>query len=76
MFKLTDEAIDIGIDTISGDIVWRVALESGKSIEDVSESFLVSKTYALLSNKATGYYWDSIHELIDLFRAEIFSTNP
>jgi hypothetical protein len=71
MFILTDEAIDAGIDNISGYIVARVASLTGKSISEVLESFFSSDVYALLSDKETGYYWDNISELIDKFIAEI-----
>jgi len=37
---------------------------------ELTESFLNSNTYALLSDPETGYYWDSINELIDLFKTE------
>ena len=70
MFVLTEQAIDAAIDTISGYIVSVAAAETGKSIEEVSESFLASHTYALLSDAETGYYWDSISELIDKFLTE------
>jgi hypothetical protein len=67
MFTLTDNVIDTAIDNISGYIVSTVAHETGKSIEEVSEAFLASEAYALLSDKETGYYWDSIHELMGMF---------
>ena len=71
MFILTDEAIESGINIISGYIVTAVASMTGKPIEDVTEAFLLSATYSLLSDKETGYYWDSMDELIDKFMAEI-----
>ena len=71
MFVLTEQVINCAIDTISGYIVSVVSEETGKSIEEITESFLASDTYALLSDTETGYYWDSIKELIDKFKAEI-----
>jgi len=68
MFQLTDEAIESGIDVISGYIVSIVAERTGQSPEEISEKFYLSKTFTLLSDKKTGYYWDSISELIDNFR--------
>ena len=76
MFYLTEEAIDSGIDSISGYIVSLVASETGRSIKSVSEEFLTSEAYALLSDKDTGYYWDSISELIDKFKEELPSISP
>ena len=71
MSYLTEEAIDAGIDSISGYIVSVIAGQTGRSIESISQEFLLSKTYALLSDRETGYYWDSISELIDLFNEEL-----
>ena len=71
MFYLTDEAIDSGIDSISGYIVAQVAAETGRPIDGVLELFLLSEAYALLSDKETGYYWDSMNELIEMFKQEL-----
>jgi hypothetical protein len=70
MFTLTDKVIDAAIDAISGYIVSKVADETNKTIEEVTEAFLTSNTYALLSDAGTGYYWDNINELADMFKAE------
>jgi len=70
MFILTEQVINSAIDNISGFIVSVTARKTAKSIEDVAESFLASNTYALLSDAETGYYWDSIDELIDMFLVE------
>ena len=71
MFVLTEQVINIAIDNISGYIVSTIAEETGKPIEEVTEAFFYSDTYALLSDIETGYYWDSISELIDMFRNEV-----
>jgi len=71
MFVLNDETIEAAIDNISGYIVEVVASETAKPIEEISEAFLSSDTYKLLSDKETGYYWDSMSELVDMFRAEL-----
>ena len=71
MFILTEQVISSAIDNISGYIVSITAKETGKSIEEVTETFLASNTYALLSDAETGYYWDSIDELIDMFFDEL-----
>jgi len=71
MFVLTDEAIESGIDAISGYIVSNVAEITNQSVKKTSEEFYLSKTFALLEEKETGYYWDSISELIDKFLIEI-----
>ncbi|MDR1422341.1 MAG: hypothetical protein LBI64_05690 [Coriobacteriales bacterium] len=71
MFILTDEVIESTISSTSGLIVATVAEKTNLSVKDVSERFLDSKTFALLRNKDTGYYWDSIAELIDMFTAEL-----
>ena len=70
MFVLTESAINSAIDTISGYIVSVIVTETGKSIEEVTEAFLASDTYAFLSDAETGYYWDSLSELIEKFKAE------
>jgi hypothetical protein len=72
MFVLTEDSIDVAIDTISGYIVSKVAAEINKSIEEVTEAFLTSNTYSLLSDAETGYYWDNIFDLIDIFKEECF----
>jgi 16S rRNA C1402 (ribose-2'-O) methylase RsmI len=69
---LTEEAISAAIDTISGYIVSKVAAETNKSVEEITEIFLTSNTYALLSDAGTGYYWDNIFDLIDMFKEECF----
>jgi len=71
MFTLTDEVIDAAIDNISGYIVSVVASQTGRPIKKVSEAFFSSNTFALLGDKETGYYWDSLNELIDKFSAEV-----
>jgi len=71
MFELTDEVIDSAIDSISGYIVSVVATNTGKPIEEVLEAFISSDAYRLLSDKETGYYWDSMTELIDMFEASL-----
>jgi len=71
MFVLTDDAIDAAIDSISGYIVFTISTLTERPLEEVAEAFLASDTYALLSDKDTGYYWDSISELIDKFYDEI-----
>ena len=71
MFVLTEQVINTAIDTISGYIVSIISEETGKPIEEITEVFLTSNTYALLSDAETGYYWDSISELINMFKAEI-----
>jgi hypothetical protein len=71
MFTLTDGIIENTISNTSGLIVATVAEAKNLPIEDISERFLASRTFALLRNKDTGYYWDSIGELIDMFTAEI-----
>jgi hypothetical protein len=52
-------------------IVTSVSESLNIPISDVSEQFLASNTFALLRDKETGYYWDSIGELIDMFLSEI-----
>ena len=71
MFILTESAIDSAIDSISGYIVFTVQSATDKPLEEVLEAFMASRTYQLLSNKETGYYWDSISELTDMFTAEL-----
>ena len=71
MFVLTDDAIESGIDAISGYIVTVVASRTGKPIDEVADVFLSSTAYSLLEDKETGYYWDSMEELIDKFMAEM-----
>ena len=73
MFILTEQTISAAIDIISGYIVSTIAAETGNPIEELTEMFLASNTYALLSDAETGYYWDSMSELIDMFKTELNS---
>jgi len=70
MFTLTDELIETAIDSEAGFIIATVAGETGETLEDVAKLFYASTTYALLSDKNTGYYWDSIPEVIERFYGE------
>jgi hypothetical protein len=71
MFVFNDEIIDMAINNIGGYIVSVVSAQTGKPLEEVSEAFFLSETYELLSEKETGYYWDSLGELIEKFTAEL-----
>ena len=71
MFVLNDDVIETTIDSVTAFIIATVAKETGKSLCEVAELFYASKVYTLLSNKETGYYWDSIPEMIDLFVKEL-----
>ena len=71
MFILTDQVISAAIDNISGFIISEVTSKTGKSMEEITEAFLSSETYMLLSDPETGYYWDNIFELIEMFMIEI-----
>jgi hypothetical protein len=70
MFTLTDELIDTAIDGAAGFIIATVSAETGKPLEEVAKLFYASEMYALLSDKKTGYYWDSVPEMINRFYAE------
>jgi hypothetical protein len=67
MFVLNDETIESAIDNISGYIVATAAERLGRPIEEISTKFFLSETYALLADKETGYYWDSLGDTIDKF---------
>ena len=69
--RLNDKLIQGTIDGISGFIVASASARLGKSVEETQELFLASKTCAMLNNKETGLYWDSILETLDNFLAEV-----
>ena len=73
MFILNDDIIETSIDSTSAFIIATVANETGKALCEVAELFYSSEMCSLLSNKETGYYWDSIPEMIDKFLKEIQS---
>lgn len=75
MFTLTDEIIDNAIGNISGYIVTTVSKKLDCPAADISEAFSESDIYALLQDKETGYYWDSMSEIIDKFINEIIPVN-
>ena len=70
MFDLTDEVIEATIDSIAGFIIAKVSSETGRPLAEVAEAFYGSEMYALLSDRATGYYWDSIPDMVDRFYNE------
>ena len=70
MFVLTDEVIETAIDSEAGFIIAAVAEETGMELDEIAELFYSSRLYALLSNKDTGYYWDSIPAMIEQFYLE------
>jgi hypothetical protein len=70
MFTLNENTIETVIDSISGFIIATVASETGKPLDEIATLFYSSEVYALLSDQRTGYYWDSIPEMIDGFYAE------
>jgi hypothetical protein len=71
VFELTDEAIEAGIDTISGFLVAQAADRLGLTTRQTAQLFYGSVTHAQLRDPATGRYWDSLLELLDLFIAEV-----
>jgi hypothetical protein len=71
--ELTDELIDGAIDSITGFIVAKVSEQRGIPVAAMMESFLSSNTYQLLSDKETGFYWDNIWEIYDMFIREVES---
>jgi len=69
--ELTDELIQATVNNITGYIVASVAKQQNRNIEEVFSEFIRSKTYALLQDKDTGLYWDSISETMDRYLAEV-----
>jgi len=72
MFVLTDEMIETAIDSEAGFIIATVARETEKTLDEIATLFYSSKLYSMLSDKNTGYYWDSLPEMIERF----YSENP
>jgi len=69
--QLTDELITGAINSISGFIVAKYAEQYDVPLELAMETFFNSKAYKLLSDKETGYYFDSIPEIFDIFLDEV-----
>jgi hypothetical protein len=69
--QLTDELIQGAIDSITGFIASRTAERLHRPVEEMLMQFLASKTYALLSDKNTGLYWDSLPEIMEMFLTEL-----
>ncbi|GHV28686.1 hypothetical protein AGMMS4952_13010 [Spirochaetia bacterium] len=69
--ELTDALIDGAIDSITGYIVAKAAKRFNKPIATIMETFLLSNTYRLLSDKDSGLYWDSLPETYTLFIKEV-----
>jgi len=68
--QLTDELITGAINSISGFIIAKYAEEYNVPLDLAAETFYNSNTHKLLSDKETGYYFDSIPELLDIFLKE------
>jgi len=68
--QLTDELIMGAINSISGFIIAKYAEEYNVPLDLATETFYNSNTHKLLSDKGTGYYFDSIPELFDMFLKE------
>jgi hypothetical protein len=69
--QLTDDLITGTINSISGFIVAKYAEGFNIPLDQAMEAFLNSNTYKLLSDKETGFYFDSIPELLDMFFGEM-----
>ena len=72
--ELTDALVQGAIDSITGFIVARASKEYGKPVAEMMEIFLASNTYALLADRETGFYWDSLPELYGMFIHECLPT--
>jgi hypothetical protein len=69
--ELTDDLIDGAIDSITGFIIVKAAKETHHSVAQTMETFLLSNTYRLLSDKTTGLYWDNVFETYNMFIKEL-----
>jgi len=74
--RLTDELITGTINSISGFIVAKYAEQYSVPLELAMETFFNSNAYKLLSDKETGYYFDSIPEIFDIFVEETLTQKP
>jgi hypothetical protein len=68
---LTDELIEAGIDNISGFLIAELAKRRDMDIVKAAELFYASDTYLMLADKSTGYYWDSMPEMLRRLLAEV-----
>ena len=68
--QLTDDLIAGAINSISGFIVAKYAEDFSLPLDLAMETFLNSNTYKLLSDRETGFYYDSIPEIVDMFFKE------
>jgi hypothetical protein len=73
--ELTDALIDGAIDSITGFVVAKASEQRGIPVAKMMESFLSSNTCRLLSDKETGFYWDNVREIYDMFIGELDSCN-
>jgi hypothetical protein len=69
--QLTNDLIVGTINSISGFIVAKYAEDFNIPLHQAMEAFLNSNTYKLLSDKETGFYFDSIPELLNMFLEEM-----
>jgi hypothetical protein len=69
--ELTDELIDGAVNNITGYIIAKAAEQYKIPLARMTELFLNSNTYKLLSDKDTGLYWDSIAETWEMFVSEL-----
>jgi C4-dicarboxylate-specific signal transduction histidine kinase len=73
--ELTDELIDGAIDSITGFIAAKISEQRNIPVVQIMEHILLSNAYRLLSDKKTGFYWDNLREIYDMFIREIGSYN-
>ncbi len=69
--QLTDDLITGTINSISGFIVAKYAEEFKVPLDLAMETFLNSNTCKLLNDKQTGFYFDSIPEVFEMFLKEV-----
>ena len=71
MLELTDEIVEAAIDSAAGFIIASVSTETNRPLNEIADMFYASQMYALLSDRSTGYYWDSVPEMIEKFYSEV-----
>ena len=67
---MTDHKINLCIDALTADVADKLAKESNMMITEALQSFMQTKTYALLFDEQSLLYLESAEYIFDMLQAE------
>jgi hypothetical protein len=66
----TKQSIDFCLDILSAQIAEMISKEKGISLKDAIKQFMSTKTHALLMDKESFLYLESVEYVLDMLKAE------